>query len=118
VSELERGLGPAQLAQREELRPPGQRETPVAPAGAGAADIGLDDGDARARVPGPQLEGGPQSGEAASDDADVRVLRSDQARVLMRGGVGQRLREPQRAAGTAAEEAVRKGDGGCVGDGQ
>ena len=38
----------ARLDQRPELRPPGRQEAAVSPAGTGAADVGLDDGDVAA----------------------------------------------------------------------
>ncbi len=76
------GLGFAeQPAQREELGRPRQQAAAVAPARTGAAEIALDDGDVERRVALLRLDGGPQPGEAATDDADVGALCA-----LQRGG--------------------------------
>ena len=64
-------LGTAERDQVLEVRPPGQREAAVTAAGAGAADVGLDERHVGAGRAALELERRPQAGEAAADDADV-----------------------------------------------
>ena len=96
--ERERRLGAAERDQVLEVRPPGQREAAVAAAGAGAADVGLDQRDVGAGGAALELERGPQTGEAAADDADVGLGVALEARVLVRLAALERLLQPERAA--------------------
>ena len=86
----------ARLDQRPELRPPGRQEAAVSPAGTGAADVGLDDGDVAAGLELLDPKRGPETRVAAADDADVgRLLAFQRSR---RPSVvdGERLLEPER----------------------
>ena len=74
-------LGLAEQApEREELGRPGEQAAAVAPAGARAAQVALQDDDVELRVALLGLYRRPQAGEAAADDADVGPLRALQRR--------------------------------------
>lgn len=57
--------------QGEELGRPGQRAAAVAAAGAGAAEVGLDQHHIEPGIVLLEHDGGPQAGVAAADDAHV-----------------------------------------------
>src|SRR5581483_382181 len=72
LREPQRLLRPAQPLERAELRPPRQHEAAVAAARASPADVALDEDDVDGGIELLQAQRGPQSREAAADDADVR----------------------------------------------
>src|SRR5512147_1740527 len=73
----------AEGLQRLELRPLCQHHAGVPAARPAAADIGLDDGDVQIRLAALQVQRRPQSGKAAADDADIRLLIALQGRAIL-----------------------------------
>ena len=91
-------LDAAGLCEAAELRPPAHHEAAVAPAGAAAAHVGLEDHDVERGVELGQPQRGPQAGEPAADDAHVRRDRPRQrAGRVVAGPRCERLPEPERA---------------------
>src|SRR5688572_31686499 len=68
--------------QGGELRPLRQDHAGIPAAGAAAADVGLDNRDVRRRRTPLDLDRGPQTGEAAADDADISLGIADQFRLI------------------------------------
>ena len=98
VRQRERALGAAQLHERAELGPPGDREAAVAAARAAAADVLLEHDDIARRLPLLDADRRPEAGVAAAHDRDVGARGA----LERRGGglVGrERLVEPERAVG-------------------
>ena len=98
-----------------ELVPPAAGETAVAPAGAAAADVLLQDHDAQVGVALGEEERGPQAGETAADDHDVGVDVTRQGRAGPAGIVGEGLAEPPAALGTWRECRAGQVQGGLHG---
>ena len=84
--------------EREELGGPGEQTAAVATARARAAEIAFDDDDVELRIFLLALNGGPQPGEAAADDAHIGcgvALQCRGERPIMKQG----LLDPERAHG-------------------
>src|SRR5581483_10649314 len=79
-----------------ELGEPGVRLAAIATGGAGAAEIGFEDDDARLRRLLLDAERGPEAGEAAADDGDLGVLRPFERR---RHRLGAGILQPEGAVG-------------------
>src|SRR4051812_34351877 len=96
VRHREPALAAAQLDQRPELGPPGDREAAVATAGAAAADVLLEDDDIARGLALLDADRRPEAGVAAAHDRDVGARGALERRC---GGLvrGQRLVEPEGA---------------------
>ena len=105
--------GPAHPLERLELRPQREDEAAVAPARTGAADVALQEDDVKRRLALLQCQGGPQAGQAASDDADVGPEVAVQRRPFP--GRIERLLKPQAACGGCrrAHRPLNEGSGYC-----
>ena len=96
VRERERPLGAAELDERAELGPPGDREAAVAAARAAAADVLLEHDDVARRLALLDADRRPEPGVAAAHDRDVGARGALERRC---GGLVGRegLVEPERA---------------------
>src|SRR5664279_73607 len=96
LRDRERPVAAAELHERAELGPPGEREPAVAPARATAADVLLEHDDVARGLALLDADGRPEPGVAAAHDGDVCAGRAFERRGR---DVGRRDRlvEPERA---------------------
>ena len=99
------------LDQCRQLQPPGAGEAAVAPTGARPADIRLDERHIDGRIELLDLEGRPESGVSATDDADVgNEFAGEWLDKFGVGLDGERLFQPKRTL-TGAAYGLQSGHG-------
>src|SRR5207245_1780989 len=100
-------FGAAELLERSELRPPREHEAAVAPAGAAAADVRLDDDDVDRRFALLQSQRRPESRVSTPGDADIGSNVSLECRRVL--FPCERLVEPQAPHATTLERQPSRG---------
>lgn len=95
-SQLERLHGTDTAYERLDLVPPREDEAPITSRGASTAKIRLDDDDGDRRIVIKEMQGCPQAGIAAADNAHISSYRALQRWSILVVLIIQSLLQPQR----------------------